>query len=206
VGPVTGFIRRFFNFLALRFAQECGVFCLIMSAGILAWAVFFLFVVEFGSSLQAASAQLWFDKIYFIGGIIMARRKKSIYKRKDGRYEARYVCSLGADGSKKYRSVYGRDCGEVEAKLAAAVQARGVLCYEAPETVGAILEAHISRMQATGKASTLALYRGYLRRYIAPRLGAVRCYRLTAEQLREFVNALLAAGLAALPWPPFSPS
>lgn len=37
----------------------------------------------------------------------MARKETNIYKRKDGRWEARYVKEIGLDGRKKYGSVYG---------------------------------------------------------------------------------------------------
>jgi len=36
----------------------------------------------------------------------MPRRGECIYKRKDGRWEARYVKEIGPDGKKKYGSVY----------------------------------------------------------------------------------------------------
>lgn len=38
----------------------------------------------------------------------MARKEASIYKRKDGRWEARYVKEIGVDGKKRYGSVYGK--------------------------------------------------------------------------------------------------
>ena len=38
----------------------------------------------------------------------MAKRGSNIYKRKDGRFEGRVHVGYKADGSKKYKSVYGR--------------------------------------------------------------------------------------------------
>lgn len=46
----------------------------------------------------------------------MSRRGESIYKRKDGRWEARYIKEIGADGKKKYASVYAGSYREVKAK------------------------------------------------------------------------------------------
>lgn len=37
----------------------------------------------------------------------MARTGENIYKRKDGRWEARYIYEYSAEGKAKYRSVYG---------------------------------------------------------------------------------------------------
>ena len=42
----------------------------------------------------------------------MPRHGENIYKRKDGRWEARYVKAINIDGSKKYGSVYGKSYAE----------------------------------------------------------------------------------------------
>jgi len=46
----------------------------------------------------------------------MSRRGENIYKRKDGRWEARYVKCVLPDGRKKYGSVYARTYNEVKEK------------------------------------------------------------------------------------------
>lgn len=46
----------------------------------------------------------------------MPRRGENIFKRKDGRWEARYVKEVALDGSKKYGSVYAKTYHEVKAK------------------------------------------------------------------------------------------
>ena len=50
-----------------------------------------------------------------VGGIIMSRRGDNIRKRKDGRWEGRYISMRDLDGKAIYRSVYGIsyrfDCG-----------------------------------------------------------------------------------------------
>lgn len=45
----------------------------------------------------------------------MPRKGENIYKRKDGRWEARYIHHY-ENGKAKYRSVYGRSYTEVRAK------------------------------------------------------------------------------------------
>ena len=42
----------------------------------------------------------------------MARKGENIYKRKDGRWEARYIPSHDEQGHAKYRSVYARSYTE----------------------------------------------------------------------------------------------
>lgn len=62
----------------------------------------------------------------------MARHGESIWKRKDGRWEARYRTGGEERGRKTYHSVYGNTYDEVKEKRIAAIQAaEKVLGYEA---------------------------------------------------------------------------
>mgnify|MGYP000158990690 FL=1 len=47
----------------------------------------------------------------------MARTGENIYKRKDGRWEARYIISYDEEGKAKYKYLYARNYSEVKAKL-----------------------------------------------------------------------------------------
>ena len=47
----------------------------------------------------------------------MARRGENIYKRKDGRYEGRYIKAYSIDGKAKNGYVYGKTYSEVKEKL-----------------------------------------------------------------------------------------
>lgn len=44
----------------------------------------------------------------------MPRHGENIFKRSDGRWEARYVKEIGLDGTKKYGSVYAKTYREVK--------------------------------------------------------------------------------------------
>lgn len=44
----------------------------------------------------------------------MARTGENIYRRKDGRYEARYIAERDERGKAVYKSVYGYICEKVE--------------------------------------------------------------------------------------------
>lgn len=46
----------------------------------------------------------------------MARRGENIFKRKDGRWEARYVSGKNEFGKTRYASVYGKSYREVKEK------------------------------------------------------------------------------------------
>lgn len=47
----------------------------------------------------------------------MARRGENIYKRKDGRYEGRYVIGKNADNRTRFGYVYAASYAEVKARL-----------------------------------------------------------------------------------------
>ena len=47
--------------------------------------------------------------------VIMPRKGENIYKRKDGRWEARYIHHYEG-GKAKYKSIYGNSYTEVRAK------------------------------------------------------------------------------------------
>ncbi len=46
----------------------------------------------------------------------MSRKGENIYKRKDGRWEARYIASHDENGHSKYKSVYAKSYTEVKKK------------------------------------------------------------------------------------------
>lgn len=48
----------------------------------------------------------------------MSRTGENIYKRKDGRWEARYIDSYDGNGKAKYKYLYAPTYTEVKAKLA----------------------------------------------------------------------------------------
>jgi len=47
----------------------------------------------------------------------MARRERNVFKRKDGRYEARYIKCRDENGKARYGSVYAKTYAEVKVKL-----------------------------------------------------------------------------------------
>ena len=47
----------------------------------------------------------------------MSRTGENIYKRKDGRWEGRYIKFYAADGKAKYGFVYSKTYAEVKTKL-----------------------------------------------------------------------------------------
>ena len=50
------------------------------------------------------------------GVLSLSRRGENFFKRKDGRWEGRYIKEVKNDGSKKYGSVYAKTYREVKEK------------------------------------------------------------------------------------------
>ena len=92
----------------------------------------------------------------------------NIYRRKDGRYEARIALGKGIEGKRIYRSIYGRTAEDVEMKLAA------ICCrdYTITEiTVKEITLEYLASLKPQIKESTLANYRMKAEKHIIPAFG-----------------------------------
>lgn len=122
----------------------------------------------------------------------MSRRGENIYKRKDGRYEGRYVKSYSDDGKARYGYVYGRTYREVKNRLnelkVKYQNKRRVVSSDltVEEWVGIWL-----RDQSHIKDSSRMTYNSYLKNHLAPELGEIKLGSLTNEELQKFVNKKL---------------
>lgn len=132
----------------------------------------------------------------------MARRGENIYLRKDGRYEGRCMKGRKENGKIIYHSVYGRTLSECKQKL---TQAK-VLYFHHDVTC---------KIYGTGtfkefmnywlhdivsynvKQSTFSNYVHYSDKWILPYFGNEKLYKLTTEQVQQFINHLTKHGLSA---------
>ena len=131
----------------------------------------------------------------------MARRGENIYKRKDGRYEGRYVLGRNPDGSTKFGYVYGRQYGEVQhillIKKAAMLRQMAESGLECRQTLREWAGEWLAeRLRGGMKPSTWQTYAGTLERYILPALGGCRLGAITPEMIRMQLARLGAQGLA----------
>lgn len=129
----------------------------------------------------------------------MARRGESIYHRKDGLWEARYVKEIDLGGKKKYGSVYGHSYREAKEKRQDALD--HILLYQKAPTLRSTTINHLAQewltvSQGRLKPSSLQRYQGFLKNHIAPELGSVRAVYLTTVMIHDFAQNRLNAGLA----------
>ena len=125
----------------------------------------------------------------------MARRgnnEGTIYKRKDGRWEA----ALTLPGGK--HSLYGKTRQEVSRKLPAALRDKeaGLPVLPERQSVAQFLTQWMEVARPTIRHSTFVRYEVYIRLHAIPIIGRVRLTRLTPQQLQDLYTKKLAEGLS----------
>lgn len=127
----------------------------------------------------------------------MSRRGENIYKRKDGRWEGRYIKSYTADNKAKYGYVYGKTYSEVKEKLicAKAIPSRNISDHKTKTiSLSEILTLWLLSVQRNVKEATYARYHHLVEAHIRPELGAYTVDRITPTIIENYINELLAHG------------
>lgn len=131
----------------------------------------------------------------------MARHGENIYKRKDGRYEGRYVVGRTEKGKTKFGYVFGRQYGEVRRRL---LEKKMEILRQARPT-GPASKTTLGQWMAQWmdesllgrvKESTYQVYAGMLKRHIMPALGHLNLAQITPSQVQGFVVALRGKNLS----------
>lgn len=130
----------------------------------------------------------------------MARRGENIYKRKDGRYEGRYVIGRTSDGQTRFGYVYGRQYAAVRDELnrrkAEQTDNRG-FASPGSMTLGEWMEKWIyGELKGRVKPSSHQAYVNLYRRHLKDGLACRNICQISAEDVRAFVESLYARGLA----------
>ncbi|MBL1227327.1 tyrosine-type recombinase/integrase [Enterococcus sp. BWR-S5] len=131
----------------------------------------------------------------------MPRKGENIYKRKDGRYEGRYIKSRSFDGQIKYGYIYGKKYSDVKQELTL-LKAQFTFAQKkklnASETVRSWMMYWLeTSIKAQVKLSTYMNYRGHLDRYILPKLGEIQLVSLQTKDIEHFIEYLSSIDLSA---------
>jgi len=126
----------------------------------------------------------------------MSRRGANIYKRKDGRWEARYLQVSGETGLKKYVSVYGKTYKEARSKQAAGMQQNVVFkSHELP--LQNLAAEWLSGTRTRLKRSSYQKYESLLRNHIyTSPFAKLPAAKVTGKMITSFA-AQKAAVLSA---------
>lgn len=100
----------------------------------------------------------------------MPRRGENIFKRKDGRWEARYVKEIRIDGTKKYGSVYAKTYTEVKQKQKSCLNQVITTDISKPITISQLTLQWLSTIKNQVKITTYQKYENIIHNHINPNL------------------------------------
>jgi len=125
----------------------------------------------------------------------MSRTGENIYKRKDGRWEGRYIRER-VDGKARYGVVYARSYREVKSKLEEAKEQirKKKLPTAKAGKVADVGNRWLSEAAVSLKESSVNKYEDILHCYILPEFGESELSEITNQQLINFANSLLSGG------------
>lgn len=126
----------------------------------------------------------------------MPRRGENIYKRKDGRWEARYVKEIALDGTKKYGSVYAKTYREVKAKQIAVMIHPLNTSVPPTKTVAKLMNEWLESCKSRLKISSYQKYRTIVQNHISAQIGRLSLKDLSPQIIARFSDGLSAAGLS----------
>ena len=141
----------------------------------------------------------------------MSRRGENIYKRKDGRWEGRYIKSYSRDGKACYGYVYAKTYKEVREKYLESKQTaelflnlpggrdRDVRRQTSPlesgkESLNAAAEEWLGYIRKRVKESTYIRYKNIIRNHIIPEIGVLDPEKIDARMVNHYADYLLEKG------------
>lgn len=122
----------------------------------------------------------------------MARKGENIRKRKDGRWEARYIKGRKPNGSIQYGYVYAAKYSEVKQKRSTILQNIQLLEPEYPSTVSwitfdSLFNVWEKENRHTVKDSSYFFYETLIEHHLRPYFGKELVERLSNEMVRDFI-------------------
>lgn len=121
----------------------------------------------------------------------MSRRGENIYKRKDNRWEGRYIRSYNADGKARLGYVYGKTYKEVREKLQTVKTTEPKLCGTSGKVFSDYCDEWLLLSRNRVKESTYVKYRKVIDKHLKPRMGQYMPDKINVLVIEEFSNELL---------------
>ena len=127
----------------------------------------------------------------------MSKKGENIYKRKDGRWEGRYIRSYDENGKAKYGYVYARTYRETKIKLL------DRLSFDSDKTIprkknfplyNEVLTAWLQSSKINVKESTYARYSHLIDSHIRPGLGKYQLNKISTQLIEGFIEQQLLDG------------
>lgn len=131
----------------------------------------------------------------------MAKRGENIYKRKDGRYEGRYIKGRKIDGKPIFGYIYAYSYAQVKSSLQmvkASLGNRTSLKIIGKGSFGEFMNYWLcSVIKPKVKPSTFAQYYDRVHKHVIPSLGGIAVCKMSKTDVQEFINRLEQKNLAA---------
>lgn len=127
----------------------------------------------------------------------MPKKGENIYKRKDGRWEGRYIRIRNIGGKTEYGYIYGKSYAEVKQKLMnvkVAVRSYNETHEKLLGTYSQLLDDWLHSSKIKVKDSTYARYAHLIQKHIKPYLGNLQISQLTSQNVEEFIATQLKVG------------
>lgn len=135
----------------------------------------------------------------------MCRKGENIRKRKDGRWEARYIKYREPDGKIHYGSIYGKSYHEVKDKRNQKISELPGYGHQICKTVGLNYQATFATVTEYWKQSvryvikdsTFSNYEAILKNQLLPQLGDIQIRKLTNSRIMQLIQRKKEQGLSA---------
>lgn len=124
----------------------------------------------------------------------MPKRGENIRKRKDNRWEARYIKGRDETGKAKYASVYGKTYAEVKQKLMIACNEENQATQKRNICLSELLSLWMKYNHIKHKGSTETKYQFMIDTHINPVIGNKLITDLSATDINSFLNRKLESG------------
>ncbi|MBE6911158.1 MAG: site-specific integrase [Ruminococcaceae bacterium] len=125
----------------------------------------------------------------------MPRKGENIYKRKDGRWEGRYIKEYDLENKAKYASVYAHSYLEAKSKL---IKAKNNCIDLKPKIQGSTLRSYADKwlmnIEPQIKRSTFVKYTNTINNHISPFIGNMRIKDITTDVIKNYVFKKLNNG------------
>jgi len=126
----------------------------------------------------------------------MPRRGENIFKRKDGRWEARYICGYES-GKAKYKYIYGKTYSEVKIKRNSFIEElneRAMAENKRYATVEELALLWLDDIRSSVKEVTYTRYHRIVNKYLIPKFGKINTLGLNFREINRYSEELLISG------------
>ena len=127
----------------------------------------------------------------------MPRKGENIYKRKDGRWEGRYIKCYDVRGKAQYGYVYGKTYSEVKQLLKEnqnKVSRWNNLGKHIDPTYEDVITAWLESQRLHVKESTYSYYYQIVHTHLIPDIGSVKLNKISAGLIEKYASELIESG------------